>query len=264
METIPIHTNEYQQPQAVTTRGAIEYGHSNQVRQLFTSDKFTLLKKLDEVIADIWEHYCGANIDNLTEAFKKEARQLIIEKFGCLGVNEIREAFRLASVNVLNVNLTSYGGKVGLQVIGDCLSKYIEYRKPIVSEINREKERLKLEAEKEDQEAKRLEYVNSVINWFNTTKSAPREDCRFYKLDTIQDAGLITLTQNEIKHYIELAKVELEREERETKMSARSVYKMREAQKSLTSIIEGSAKERIIKRAKEIALHTIINDRNRS
>jgi hypothetical protein len=264
METTPTLTNDYQPPQAVTTRGAIEYGHNNQVRQLFTSDKFTLLKLLDEVIADIWEHYCGANIDNLNEAFKKEARQLIIEKFGGIGVNEIREAFRLASVNVLNVNLTSYGGKIGLQVIGDCLSKYVEYRRPIVAEINAIKERQKWEAEKENQEAKRIEYVNSVIDWFNNTKSAPREDCRFYKLDTLQDAGIITITQEDIKHYVALAKAELEKEEREAKMSARSVYKMREAQKSLTSIIEGSAKERIIKRAKEIALHTIIHDRNRS
>jgi hypothetical protein len=161
---------------------------------------------------------------------------------------------------VLNVNLTSYGGKIGLQVIGDCLSKYVEYRRPIVAEINAIKERQKWEAEKENQEEKRLEYVNSVIEWFNTTKSAPREDCRFYKLDTLQDAGLVTLTQDEIKHYVALAKAELEKEEREAKMSAQSVYKMREAQKSLTSIIEGSAKERIIKRAKEIALHTIINE----
>jgi hypothetical protein len=258
-----IHTNRHL-PQAVTTKGAIQYGMNNQIKSTLSTDRVALLRQLDEIIADIWEHYCGGDASMLREPFLKEARSLIIDKFGMLGINELREAFRLASVNIYDVNLSSYGGKVRLQTIGECLSKYIEYRRPIVSQLLREQQVIEAQANIEQDRIKKEQYQASVVHWFLNAKQATRDECRFYKLDTLEELGHISFTQEQIAQFVALAKKELEQEARNDKSDAKTIQGMRDAHKSLTAIIEGSAKERIIKRAKEIALHTIINDRNRS
>lgn len=259
METTPIHTNDYQHPQAVTTKGAIELGMTRQIRSMYATDRFTLLKNLDEVIADIWEHYCGAHIDNLNEAFKKEARQLIIEKFGNLGVNEIREAFRLASVNVLNVNLTSYGGKVGLQVIGDCLSKYVEHRRPIAAEIRKAQQQQQQLAQQEADFKKKQEFEAYVLEWFETMKGkVALADCKFYFYDTLEAHGKVSTTPEQQAAYYRMAKESMQKELESKKGSVKSLNEAQALKQELNALIQGDAKQRCINRAKELALYEVM------
>ena len=245
----------HQHPQAVTTRGAIELGMTRQIRQLFATDKFTLLNNLDEVIADIWEHYCGAHIDNLNEAFKKEARQLIIDKFGNLGVNEIREAFRLASVNVLNVNLSSYGGKVGLQVIGDCLSKYVEHRRPLAAEIRKAQEQQQQLAQQEADFKKKQEFQEYALHWFETMKGSVKlSDCKFYFYDALEAMGKITTTPDKQVAYFKRAKEMIQAELESKKKGLRTLNESHALKQELNALAQGDAKQRCINRAKELAL----------
>lgn len=175
----------------VTTKSIIEFGLDNQIRNYVSHKKF--IPQLKEVISTIWEHYCGANPELLTVEFETEVIDLITKKFGSLGINEIKEAFRLASINIIHSDLRSFNGRISTQTIGNTLQAYSEYRKPVVAELKRlalEKERIEMnEADKKKKE----EYTAFVHNWFKNEIPKSWSDCPFYFLDTLVSDGLIKL-----------------------------------------------------------------------
>lgn len=256
---IPSTTNNL--PIAVTSRGAVELGLDNPIRNVINTDRVGTIAKLEAMIKEIWEHYCGADPSMLTTPFVKEAKVLILDKFGGLGLNEIREAFRLASVNVIDCNLTAYGGKISLQTIGKCLDKYVEYRKPIASEVI--KKRMEQEKEKQTQADidKKEKYEKEVIAWFMSGKKATREECRFYMLDTLMDKKIVEVDVDFRKQCIAQAVEELRQEALKIKANSSTVQDIRDARKIMDELIENKAVKEVNIRAKEIALFKIKNSK---
>ena len=238
---------------APTTKGAIELGIENPIRSLLNNPNF--YKGISEIIETIWTHYCGANPDYLSEEFEKEAIELITKKFSMLGTNEIKEAFRLASVNIINADLRAFGGRINTQVIGNVLSAYIAYRNPIHKKIIDQKELEKRNQEQLDNIEAKKKYREEVINWF---KSKPKVDSykevRFYQYEILEQEGLVNNTIDEIQEFVNQAKQIIELEKSQLKHKSSNIMELR----NLVSTFNSNKNARVKNLAKELALFDAI------
>lgn len=118
-------------------------------------------------MSQIATDYTGADPEQCTGAFK-ECAKLLIEKFGGLGMDEVKEAFAMASVGILgDVNLVSYRGVFTVAMFGAILQAYTVYRNRILWQISEsekmeEMQRRELEMEKKNEVVRRV-----VIERFN-------------------------------------------------------------------------------------------------
>lgn len=221
---------------AVTgAKGVVALGMDYKIRDVHKQQGFQ--KKLDEVIKTIWNVYCGADPTMLTDEFVNEASESIIKKFSMLGVNEIKEAFRLASINVISSDLRSFGGRISIQVIGKTLDNYLEYRKPIAAEIlTEQREQQRIQDEVSDIESRR-DYQKAVTDfWIQETMPKSWIDCPAYFLETLEEMNLVTLEQEKRHEFYRKAKAyrieELERQ----KNKASTLEDIRNANSQLFNI----------------------------
>lgn len=249
-----------QHQKGVTTRGAIELGMERPIRTVIT--QAGVIQEIDQIVIDIWGHYCGADIDNLTNEFADEARGLIINKYSSLGVNEIREAFILASTNQIDVNLAAYHGKISLQVIGNCLSKYMALRNKIATDIIKQKHLKDMEKDELDQAKKREAYEVEVIEWFNSGVEVSLDDCKFYMYQTLEDKGMVSVTPDKITSYKKHASAIIRKRVEDKRSMANDILELREINSELRDLFI-SNKNTIINLAKELALFDIMNSRNK-
>ena len=185
-------------------KGVVALAMDNKIRDVKHLPRFE--EQMDQAIKNIWEIYCGADPALLTDEFVKEASDNIVRKFSMLGVNEIKEAFRLASNNVISSDLRSFGGRISIQVIGKTLDSYLEYRKPIAAEIlaeQREEQRIKEEAD--DMES-RNDYQKAVLEFWHEGKPESWVDCHYYFLETLVEMGAVTLIQEKQFEFYRRAK----------------------------------------------------------
>ena len=79
--------------------------------------------------------YCGAaKTDDLVF---DEVVSFVMDRFGHIGVNEIREAFRLAAAGEFEVDLSTYYGLFTVKLMGDILNGYNNYRNRVVEEFSK-------------------------------------------------------------------------------------------------------------------------------
>ena len=170
-------------------------------------------------------------------------------------MNEIREAFRLAAANMFDVNMAAFGGKIGLNVIGDVLSKYVAYRVPIAAEIKRNNDLKEQAREAEKQAADKEQFNEYVVDWFKTMKGKVKlEDCRFYFYNALEDLGYISNTVEQIVEYKRQATVAIRAEIKQKQLRSKNLSEMQELKHELSDLLQGNMKNRIINRAKELAL----------
>lgn len=93
--------------------------------------------------------YCGADID-LSRPAIIESAALLREKFSGIGMDEVLEAFKLAASKQIDANLAAYSGQFTVRIFGEVMAAYIDYRRPLVVEI--EKRKSEIEAERLEQE----------------------------------------------------------------------------------------------------------------
>lgn len=215
-------------------KGVVAFGIENKIRDVQTHPKFK--DNLYEVIKTIWEIYCGADPTMLTDEFLHEASQNIIKKFGMLGVNEIKEAFRLASNNVISSDLRSFGGRISVQVIGKTLDSYLEYRKPIAAEIMKEQnEQNRIQKEIDDSQS-RNDYQKIVFEFWESGQPKQWQDCPYYFLETLLELGIVELEQHKKHEFYKSAKEyrigELERK----KSNSVTIEDIRNANRQLWNI----------------------------
>ena len=98
--------------------------------------------------------YTGAN-DSTPEMVYIECTALLRQKFGSLAPEEVKEAFRLAAANRIDVNMTAYRGVFTVAMFGDVLDAYMKRRNKIIAAI----ETAKAEAEAEE------EYKRKRFEW---------------------------------------------------------------------------------------------------
>lgn len=90
----------------------------------------------------------------ITPSVLKECVLLVLEKFQAIGINEIREAYRLKASGFLDApGAEMWGGTFNADQLGKVLTAYLIHRRKIVATIIEEKER----AEEVDRATKRRE-----------------------------------------------------------------------------------------------------------
>jgi hypothetical protein len=233
--------------------GVVKLGLENKIREVYKHPAFE--KKMDDIIDTIWTHYCSANPDLLTPEFRTEASAMIINKFGGLGVNEIREAFRLAASNVISCDLRAFNGRISIQVIGTCLNAYSEYRKPIAAEILRMKTEQEKKEEQERAELDKIEYQKKVTDWFES-EYTPKDiyDCPFYFLDTLIELGIVAITTEQKHDFFRKAKALRLNEIEHSKKRTETIDEIQKANRLLSQTMEGDENGIVTNIAKRMAL----------
>ena len=241
----------YEAPQAVTSKGAIQLGMDNMIRNRIGAGKVQLKVELAEIINDIVTHYMGCA--SCSDAFTKEATDFIINRFGSIGTNEIREAFRLSAANVLNVKLHCY--VPSLSILGDCLTAYIDYRRPIAAEIRKASNEEQLLKEKALNEERKRAYEREVLQWWEYRHTKQLSDCRFYIYDTLKELGIVTSPDDRQK-YIDKAMQQIQGELIREKERQSDIYKAREYSRRIANLFVSDQKS-IVNRAKELYLYDL-------
>lgn len=117
-------------------------------------------------IGEIAYSYCGADIEVSTPAIK-ECVLLLIEKFSGIGIDEVREAFKLAAAKQIDANLAAYSGQFTVKIFGEVMAAYIEYRRPIFAEIKKQMEVERMKRESEESEERNSKFRGDVVAMFH-------------------------------------------------------------------------------------------------
>jgi hypothetical protein len=160
------------------------------------------------MIGEVLTAYCGATSDGTHSGVVSECVALMTHKFPHLSANEIKEAYRLASIDLIDVNITAYRGVATVYAFGQVMTAYNILRNKALREMMENDEVARLEREeKENAESKRKaeEFKLMVSDWYknqietkgNTLKGL--DDTPFYFYDALVEMEMINPT-NEIKY----------------------------------------------------------------
>lgn len=172
----------------------IATGSAYPVRK-YGEEKFNLLVPVK--IADIAIAYCGADPEINSSSFIECAR-LLLQKFGGVGIDEVKEAFAMAAAKKFGeeIDLTSYKGVFTVAMFGDVMSEYVSYRNRVLAEMQRISEAEERER-KEEIKRQKFEIVKKqVIEKFNAMRFDNREiskvgDVPGWWAKVLKDHGLI-------------------------------------------------------------------------
>ena len=137
--------------------------------------KNDLSKALARAIARVAELYVGAA--NSPQEVFVEASSMIIREFSDLHHEEIVDAFRLASVGKIDVDIRAYYGRISLAMFGEVLSKYRKYRSKAIAEIQRSLDELEKEKRAEQIAQRNAEVRQSFIDEVKSSQYASWEYC---------------------------------------------------------------------------------------
>ena len=143
-----------------------------------------------------------------------ECIDLVIENFGGIGATEIRTAYQLWSMRIIN-GMEMWGGEMNAAQLGRVLSDYVRYRKTVVNELINKRH----EMEEEQAKKRRAEYFNQrTIETFPEALAAAKkqheENTGFETWDKVlgnwydlaEDQGLLSITNKEKRPYWDQAK----------------------------------------------------------
>jgi hypothetical protein len=167
------------------------------VRAVFYCKKVKDLSE-DEFIAKftkefivITELYCGVDGSRLSQFSVLECAKQFKEHFPNLSVEEIREAYSLASRKEIEVDINAYFGKFTVSTFNTVLTEYVKYRQRILSALREiEKEDEELIAKRKSDELK-AKFEIDIIQWFESQKQN-------FTLKNLND-----ITYGQAKHLIE-------------------------------------------------------------
>lgn len=148
-----------------------------------------------------------------------ECVRLVLEKFGHIGLNEIREAYRLYAAGEIRVKGGEmYGGEFNAAQLGKVLSAYNEHRKGIISAYTEEIHALADEqAEAERAEKSRIEFDAKFRAWVEKARKEQTDwrDVPAYYYDAAMSRGMIQFESGEKRQIWEDALTMAEEEVRE-------------------------------------------------
>ena len=147
-----------------------------------------------------------------------ECVRLVLEKFGHIGLNEIREAYRLYAAGEIRIKGGEmYGGEFNAAQLGKVLSAYNEHRKGIISAYTELVHAMaEDQAETQRAEKSRMEFEVRFQAWLKKAKADQTDwrDIPAFYYDAAISRGLITFNPGEKKQIWEdalvLAEVELQ------------------------------------------------------
>ena len=189
--------------------------------------------------------YCGVNWDNTNGMILNACAEEITRNFGMLGIDEIREAFSLASLGTFEAEMTAWRGVFTVSIVLRVLSGYKAYRnkiqKAILAELEKENELERIEIEKQKAENVKKEIENEFLNAkeqstslkpiYTNWKAIPH-----YWAKSLVESGLIIISPERKKEIFEQAKTEATKELIELSQQAPSEWKRGEAKKIVQAI----------------------------
>ncbi len=136
-------------------------GYSNPIRNMAKED---VVKSVGAMISICATMYCGMQENKMLVETIQESVRLVYKHYPQISVNEIREAFSMAAANRFEqVNMTAYYGTFTVSMLGDILSAYIEFRRPIIAEAIRIITEQEAKLSKELEREQRNEYTKKNI-----------------------------------------------------------------------------------------------------
>ena len=149
---------------------------------------------LQAVIITVATSYCGADPERTPGDVWGEAAAFIIRFYPEIMVEEVLEAFRLASSGKWHeVDIAAYRGQFTIKMVGDVMKAYIQDRNQVRSAIDRalgEMTEAHLQKQQEEKTRVAREEFWSQFCAFKTLGFVPElEDIKFFWFESIRDHG---------------------------------------------------------------------------
>ena len=235
-------------------------GYAAQIRHM---EKVEAAAKIQIELARVAESY-GARSEVPDTVFS-ECTQLIMAKFPGLGVNEIREAYRMKAANELEIpggKGEMWGGVFNADQLGAVLSAYMEQRRRALGAYLRNKQK-EMEAAQQEQIRQRQqeEFDREFPALIEKMKAEAKDwrDCYFWLYESAKSRGLIHFdnvqeAQEIFQDALELARLEAENAYSDAlEGGGLGVFKIRELQRAMENQAGLEARARTI--ARQITLY---------
>lgn len=161
-------------------------------------------EKLRTVVVTVATSYCGALPANTSEVVWRECIGHAERFYPGFSVDEILEAFRLASAHkYTGIDLAAYHGQFTVKLFGDVMKAYLDDRNRIRAALEKAADEI-MEAEKDKEtERKNQEAAAFFVSEFRALQEAgtviPYEEIKFYWFDAVYEAGLLNDLDEEVK-----------------------------------------------------------------
>lgn len=224
-------------------------GYCAQLRHM---DKAQAAGQLQVELEWVAENY-GAR-GTVPSTVLSECTQFILAKFPGLGVNEIREAYRMKASGELEIPKGKgemWGGVFNADQLGAVLAAYMEHRRKALAAYLRNAHEERERQWKEERERAKIEAFEAKFPALIEKMKAEAKDwreCPFYLYEAAKRRGLFRLAKEEAngiyQDALALARLELEGEYQEAQGGGVSVFRLRELHRRATSqeSLEGRAK----------------------
>jgi len=198
--------------------------YCKKVRDL-SEDEF--ITKFTKEFIIITELYCGVDGSRLSQFSVLECAKQFKEHYPHLSVEEIREAYSLASRKEIDVDINAYFGKFTVATFLTVLTEYVKYRQRILSALRElEKEDEELVAKHKSEQLK-AQFEKDIMIWFE----AQKQNCTLKNLYDITFGQAKHLIENGIVPHDEIIKnkaivlAEADAKNKMLKASDKSSYK---------------------------------------
>ncbi|MBO9151903.1 hypothetical protein ACFOTA_06770 [Chitinophaga sp. GCM10012297] len=181
----------------------------------------TLLAKLSNSLKEICL-MTGLKVEEATgKEFTKLFAKFVLSHYGYLTAGELSLAFSLNAADELPTKTVCYGSNLTIEYVGAILSSYKQKRMALASKIalSASHELPTPELTKEQKESEAKEFCNEYYKkWLERDFSPVTALYAYMVYDTLDKAGIISLTVEEKKHWFAKAQ-----EQRERELSAPSI-----------------------------------------
>lgn len=127
---------------------AVQQGLRLSIRRQVAQQGPLAMACLGDELAYCAQHYSGAH--DVPDELMDEALEFVSTRFGGIGVDEIREAFRLAAAGDLGeLNMKAYYGQFTIVILGTVLHAYLEYRCRVVQALSRKEREMQIQIAEE-------------------------------------------------------------------------------------------------------------------
>lgn len=206
-------------------------GYATQIRNMQPAQAAGLLQVELERVAESY----GAR-GQASPTVVSECTQLVMAKFPGLGVNEIREAYRMKAAGELEMPKGKgemWGGVFNADQLGAILSAYMAQRKKALGAYLRLAEAEKERAEKENSIArKQAAFEAKFPALVEKMKKEARDwrDCPFYLYESARRRGLFRLEKEEAEGIFQdaIALARMEKQQAYEEASGANVFRLRE------------------------------------
>lgn len=212
------------------------------IREMETKKKGALLI---QSLYYVGSAYCGVNWDNTSEVILASCAEEVSRNFGSLGIDEIREAFNLASLGRFDAEMTAWRGVFTISIVLSVLNGYKAYRnkiqKAILAELEKENELERIELDRKKNE----ETQKHIIESFQTAKEMAKSGKAIYTTfraiphywaKPLSELGYLPLDDEKKKSIFHAAQTEAKKELIEISQSGNSEWKRGEAKSIIKAL----------------------------